>query len=200
MSFIGAKPTAVPLTGSDITDGIITSAKITDGTIATSDISDGAVTSVKTTGVGGANTPSFLAIKTSVQDCSDNTYTKITFDTEKFDTNNTFANSRFTPGVSGKYYIYANVGGYPVNDVGKDTTIRIYKNGSVMAEHRMGFQNKELQSNGTNTLNISAVIDSDTDDYFEIYWRINTDNSVTARVDYNASLLYTYFGADKIIE
>ena len=151
-------------------------------------------------GIGGTNTPAFLAIKTQVQDCSDNTYTKITFDTEKFDTDNTFASNKFTPGVSGKYYIFANVGGYPVNDVGKNTSIRIYKNGSVMAEHRRGYTNYELQSNGTNTLHISAVIDSDTDDYFEIYWRINTDNGVDARVDYNASLLYTYFGAYKIIE
>jgi len=152
------------------------------------------------TGFGGTNTPAFLAIKTSVQDCSDNTYTKITFTSEKYDTNNTFTDSKFTPGVSGKYFIYANVGGYPVNDVGKDTTIRIYKNGSTLAEHRRGYTNYELQNNGTNTLNISAVVESDTDDYFEIYWRINTDNGVAARVDYNASLLYTYFGAYKIIE
>ena len=34
------------------------------------------------------NTPAFLASKTSVQDCTDNTYTKITFTSEKYDTNN----------------------------------------------------------------------------------------------------------------
>ena len=39
----------------------VTSASITDGTIATADIADGAVTSVKTTGVGGVNTPAFQA-------------------------------------------------------------------------------------------------------------------------------------------
>jgi len=36
-SYIGKVPTAVPLTSSDITDGIITSAKITDGTITSAD-------------------------------------------------------------------------------------------------------------------------------------------------------------------
>ena len=51
MGFIGKQPTPVPLTASDITDGIITSAKIADGTIATADIADSAVTSVKTSGV-----------------------------------------------------------------------------------------------------------------------------------------------------
>jgi hypothetical protein len=33
MGFIGNKPSAVPLTGSDLADNIITSAKIVDGTI-----------------------------------------------------------------------------------------------------------------------------------------------------------------------
>ena len=154
------------------------------------------------TGAGGVNTPAFLAYRSSVQDCADNTYTKIQFNSEKFDITNTYDSTvyyRFTPGVSGKYFLYAQVGGYPVNDVGKDITIRIYKNGSSTGEHRRGYQNFELQNNGTNAVSMSAVMDSDTDDYFEVYWRINTDNGVAARVDYNASLLYCYFGAYKII-
>ena len=51
MGYIGKQPTPVPLTASDITDGIITSAKISDGTIATADIADSAVTKAKTSGV-----------------------------------------------------------------------------------------------------------------------------------------------------
>jgi len=39
MGYVGVKPSAVPLTSADITDGIITSAKIADGTIANADIS-----------------------------------------------------------------------------------------------------------------------------------------------------------------
>jgi hypothetical protein len=47
MGYVGAKPSAVPLTSADITDGIITSAKIADGTIVNADInaSAGIVTS-----------------------------------------------------------------------------------------------------------------------------------------------------------
>tara|TARA_B100001939_G_C16722824_1_gene521989 strand:- start:124 stop:720 length:597 start_codon:yes stop_codon:yes gene_type:complete len=41
MGFIGKVPTPVPLTSSDITDGIITSAKIVDGTITSSDLASG---------------------------------------------------------------------------------------------------------------------------------------------------------------
>jgi len=39
--YIGNYPTAVPLTGDDLTDGIITSAKIADGTIASVDLASG---------------------------------------------------------------------------------------------------------------------------------------------------------------
>ena len=41
MGFIGNKPSAVPLTGSDLADNIITSAKIVDGTIASVDLATG---------------------------------------------------------------------------------------------------------------------------------------------------------------
>ena len=53
MGYIGPIPAQVPLTTSDLADGIVTSAKIADSTIDTIDIADSAVTKVKTTGVGG---------------------------------------------------------------------------------------------------------------------------------------------------
>jgi len=42
--YIGNYPTAVPLTGADLTDGIITSAKIADGTITSADLASGNLT------------------------------------------------------------------------------------------------------------------------------------------------------------
>tara|TARA_B100001939_G_scaffold233702_1_gene201421 strand:- start:587 stop:1180 length:594 start_codon:yes stop_codon:yes gene_type:complete len=113
MAFIGKVPTPVPLTSADITDGIITSAKITDGTIATADIADGAVTSVKTTGVGGNNTPMFLAYQSSNQTIATVTTTRVVFDTEEFDDDNVFTNTsgnyKFTVASAGKYWIYVSV-------------------------------------------------------------------------------------------
>ena len=54
MPFIGNKPSAVPLTSADITDGIITSAKIADGTIATADLNTGLTVNL---GAGAVGTP-----------------------------------------------------------------------------------------------------------------------------------------------
>ena len=41
MAYLGNKPTAVPLTGADLADGIITSAKIANGTITNADLASG---------------------------------------------------------------------------------------------------------------------------------------------------------------
>ena len=44
MGFIGVQPATVPLTSSDITDGIITTAKIADTAVSTAKIADDAIT------------------------------------------------------------------------------------------------------------------------------------------------------------
>jgi hypothetical protein len=59
MPFIGNKPSAVPLTSADITDGIITSAKIADGTIVNADIGSSAavaLSKLSTTGTASSST------------------------------------------------------------------------------------------------------------------------------------------------
>ena len=58
-----------------------------------------------TLGIYG-NIPLFSAYKSgSAQTISNSTYTKITFESEEFDTNNNFASSRFTSTVAGYYQI-----------------------------------------------------------------------------------------------
>jgi len=162
------------------------------------------MSSATQTGVGGTNTPAFLAIRSSNQgNVADNTWTKIQFNTEKFDTDNTYDNSsnyRFTPAVAGKYKLFAQVGGYGQSSGTANTmAIRIYKNGTDEVETRRSFDGSEIAENATTAITVEAILDSDTDDYFEVYWYINTDGGVNATVDYNATKLYTYFGAYKII-
>jgi hypothetical protein len=74
------------------------------------------------------NMPAFSAYKSSNQTgITPATYTKITFDTELFDTNNNFASSRFTPTVAGYYQINA---GLNIAASG-DSLCVLYKNGTV---------------------------------------------------------------------
>ena len=61
--YIGNYPTAVPLTGADLTDGIITSAKIADGTIVGDDINSTFDLTGKTvTGAGGITMADMLSL------------------------------------------------------------------------------------------------------------------------------------------
>ena len=85
----------------------ITTAAITDGTIATADIADGAVTSVKTTGVGGNNTPNFWIYKSANQSISSGTATSITFDSAVIDTASGLGSNKWTVpvGSAGTYFV-----------------------------------------------------------------------------------------------
>jgi len=202
MAFIGAKPTNVPLTSADLEDSIITSAKIVDGTIATADISDGAVTSVKTTGVGGTNTPAFLTYLSSNQSYTDNTLTKVQFNAEVFDTDGTYDNStnyRFTPAVAGKYYIYSDVT-IDVTDLTNKlytSSIRIYKNGSEYKATDQLFDYSGSSGLDIFTAQIFTTMSLNATDYIEIYAKGNGDQNGNFR---GSSELFTTFGGYKIIE
>jgi hypothetical protein len=67
---------------------------------------------VDVTGNVITDAPAFSAWNSIGQTVSGGTFTKILFDTELWDTNNNFANSRFTPTVAGYYQI--NCGIYTV--------------------------------------------------------------------------------------
>ena len=62
-------------------------------------------------GIGGTNTPYFEAYIASNQTMSDNTTTKLNFDTETYDSGGMYdtTNKRFLPTVAGRYFIYFQV-------------------------------------------------------------------------------------------
>tara|TARA_R110002126_G_scaffold60164_1_gene156938 strand:+ start:86 stop:622 length:537 start_codon:yes stop_codon:yes gene_type:complete len=147
-----------------------------------------------------SNTPAFLARSIAQQDISDNTFTKVQFTSEDYDTDNTYDNSsnyRFTPGVAGKYNLYSQVGGYGISNTSQDITISIYKNGTDYIQQRQGFSDMAIQNSGTYALYTSGTVDVSASDYFEVYFKLNT-NGVDARIDYNSTRLYTFFGAYRI--
>jgi hypothetical protein len=93
---------------------------------------------------------------------------KITWDGEKFDTNNNFnlTTERFTPTVPGKYILTA---GIRTSGSAHANVIAIYKNG--VAEHL----NVGYGANANPSSHVSAVVDANgTTDYFEVFVWVNS--------------------------
>ena len=199
MAYIGKTPTAVPLTSSDITNGIITTAKIADGTIATVDIADGAVTLAKTTDVGGTNTPAFNAYRSSNgSNWSADTFTKVTFNAETLDTNNNYnvSNGRFTPTVAGNYFCYYFLRiSYNGSGTVEDIRAKFNFNGSDIAASSNAIL-LEYNSRGIAlvlSLNQSTIINfNGSSDYLEVYGRNDASGGGFAGSG-------SFFGAYRII-
>ena len=128
---------------------------------------------------GIANTPAFLAQKpNSAQSISQDSTTKVTFTDEIYDSDGTYdtSNSRFTPGVAGKYCISAQVGFENMSDA-KYVQVYLYVNGSELNSRSMG-----LNVNGADTtqdlfFNFTYTVNASATDYYEIYVRQNNGNS-----------------------
>jgi hypothetical protein len=171
-----------------------------NASVGTAQLADSSVTSAKL-GTGATNTPAFLAHSIAQQDISDNTFTKVQFTSEDYDTDNTYDNSsnyRFTPGVAGKYNLYSQVGAYGISNTSQSFTISIYKNGTDYIQQRQAYSSNAIESGGTYALHTNATVDVGASDYFEVFLKVNS-NGTDVRIDYNSTRLYTFFGAYKII-
>ena len=182
--------------GTKIADNAIDSEHYTDGSIDTAHIGDSQVTSAKTSGVGGANTPAFLArLSSTTQSISDDTFTKIQFNTEVYDTASAYDNSsnyRFTvpSGQGGKYFIYSAV---RMASSSATLTLNLKINNS-----NAGFSSLKAVSGELQTVFLFFSKDLSASDYLEIFLRQQSGGSLNASGDSNDQT--TYFGAFKIIE
>jgi hypothetical protein len=141
---------------------------------------------VITTGSTFAGTgPAFSAYASTTTTLSANTWTKINYATEDWDTNSNFASSRFTPTVAGYYQINAAFG------EGLSTSnmvfyISIYKNGNVVRK----MQYITTPTGWYTNVNISAMVSCNgSTDYIEIY------AFTGAAYTNNASILNYFDGA-----
>jgi hypothetical protein len=75
------------------------------------------------------NGPAFSAYMSSNASFTSGTNTKVTLDTEVFDTANCFSSSRFTPNVAGYYQINGKI---RATGTGIEGSVNIYKNGSQL--------------------------------------------------------------------
>ena len=125
--------------------------------------------------VGGVNTPAFHVTLGSNQTLTNTTNTKVTFDTESYDSDGTFASNKFTPGVAGKYILSACL----MIDGDSNTTVStsrlfFYKNGSSI----QFIETSSAANPGRiHAPSASLLVDSDADDYFEVWCYISTSGS-----------------------
>ena len=124
--------------------------------------------------VGGKNTPAFMAVKTgSSNQTFSTTFTKITFDSELYDTDSNFASNRFTPTTAGKYLFTYQVKFKGNGENFEDAYANIYKNGSELSNYSkdMQFANVDQFQNGQdNTLGLTFVDSANgTGDYYELF-------------------------------
>jgi hypothetical protein len=147
-------------------------------------------------GVGGTNTPAFEAyLSSNTSQLSDDTDTKITFDGEIYDSDNTFSSGRFTPAVAGKYLIYGRLMFDDTNvaDNTDEHMIKIFKNG---AQESVFFI---YPNTNDSIITYAEVIVLDDNDYIEIYAKMNNSNGGRVVKGADASQKSSTFGAFKII-
>jgi hypothetical protein len=129
------------------------------------------------------NMPAFSAYASTDQTPSANTWTKVNYNTEIFDTNNNYdptTNYRFTPTVAGYYQINSFVTFASNSATNADTFLAVYKNGSIYSS----VSGRALESRYS-ALTVAIVVSANgTTDYFEIYVK----SSVTGYLAQNSTL------------
>ena len=141
-------------------------------------------------------TPAFAARMSQAQTISHETYTKVDFDTEIFDTDSAYdhsTNQRFTvpSGKAGKYFFYT----VALCDAGsaanlQNARIAFYKNGSQYTQNLWNFNSNDIFVAG---MALSSVIDLSASDYIEVYARIS-DASGSPVVDGSGSTYGQFLG------
>ena len=140
--------------------------------------------------VGPANTgPAFSAYaNATLQTITSGSQQKVLFQTEEFDTNSNFANSRFTPTVAGYYQLNAEVRLDGISGTG-EMMIVIWKNGS---EYKRGINQSgtQIASNFWAMQVSSLVYANGSTDYFEIYVQQGSGGNVTVTAVNSANITW----------
>ena len=174
--------------------GSVGTSQLASTAVTTAKIADDAVTKDK---VSNLMYPAFEAQRTTDQNVTDVTLTKVQFDTEVLDTDNCYDNTtnyRFTPTVAGKYFVYGciNNDSQGNSQLGYGQTY-IYKNGSSYRKTETYFSSSNVRRSSIFT---TAIIDMNgTTDYLELYGNANdTSGTPLFRGANNES----FFGAYRI--
>ncbi len=116
------------------------------------------------------NRPAFKATLSADQSIANSSFTKVTLDTENFDTDGAFASNKFTvpAGQAGKYVFH--YGGY-MSSLGDDKRLilSLYKNGSGITGPKAEYQIYSTGASSNVLQKTSFVIDLAVSDYIELY-------------------------------
>jgi hypothetical protein len=122
----------------------------------------------------GATITGASAYPDGTQSMSDNTFTKVDLETERYDDNNEFASSRFTASASGRYLVSASV--FENGNAGANVQhfATIYKNGTRFLD---GGQTTDYAVNYTFNVPTTAITLAQ-NDYLELYYFHNKGSSL----------------------
>jgi hypothetical protein len=149
------------------------------------------------TGFGVAGTNSFKAEMSATNtSVSDNTYTKVAFNTDTFDTDSVFdtSNNRFIAPADGKYFFVSSVYMYANTANGNKSFTTFYKNGSIdnrtVTAIELGGSDNYLAS--TTILN-SAIFNLSQNDYIEVYAKMDVPSG-----NLSFNLTHSFFSGYRI--
>ena len=139
------------------------------------------------TGFGESNTPYFeMSLSSNQTGLSDNTATKIQFDTSDLDSDSgvdVSTNYRYTvqSGDAGKYFLISTaVGETSSGDDNKDTTVMIYKNGSLVARNEFETSSSsDAQRIGKTVYTIQNL---SAGDYIETFISVNSSSNANTGI------------------
>jgi len=155
------------------------------------------------TGFGAAGSIYFLARRgNSGQSVSNDTYTAIQMDTEMEDSGSVFDPStyKFTPGVVGKYFVFAQVAFSVTNGTDWDQgTVILDKNDAGYVDtsfkNSMAYIDRRSSGSSTSSFYASQIIDMDADDTVRVLFQGNWSGASSSQtVGYGKS----YFGGFRI--
>ena len=159
--------------------------------------------SITTNNIGGKNTPTFRARLTTDQSISNNTHTKVQFNTEDYDTASAYDNSsnyRFTvpSGQAGKYFFTTSV--YLLAGAESNlsySTLSLRVNGTTVQETNSDFRGGRIY-NFTNFM--TGVLELAVGDYVEVFAYTSGTSAVVIESNNGAAGRLNIFNGYKIIE
>jgi len=177
-----------------------------DGTLKVGTITNSAGSGNITIGSGVtllSNVPAFLALLSTTTNLTDATDTKVIFDTEDFDTDNSFDTStgEFTIPVAGKYCVYFSV--FPKADGDgrfERGRVQVIRERSGASDLTISSAEEDARGNAGRGADLSATVIQQFNVGDKIYVNVYVDvNAGTPQViGTNGGAYFSFFGAYRI--